>query len=86
MVNLSGFHAYLYWGFQLLKGSLRDAFKSRSALKGELPVVTAQYPRYTYTFIFTVPFTLQFADIPTFRDCVLCAQFIIFLFWFLSRI
>jgi predicted mannosyl-3-phosphoglycerate phosphatase (HAD superfamily) len=26
------FHAYFYWGFQFLKGSLRDVFISRSAL------------------------------------------------------
>jgi hypothetical protein len=28
------FHAYFYWEFKFLKGSLRDVFISRSALKG----------------------------------------------------
>jgi hypothetical protein len=28
------FHAYFYWGFEFLKGSLRDVFISRSAFKG----------------------------------------------------
>jgi hypothetical protein len=33
-VYLLVFHAYFYWEFEFLKGSLRDAFISRSALKG----------------------------------------------------
>jgi hypothetical protein len=35
MVYLLVFHAYIYWGFQFLMGSLRDVFISRSTLKGK---------------------------------------------------
>jgi hypothetical protein len=34
LVYLLVFHAYFYWRFKFLKGSLRDVFISRSALKG----------------------------------------------------
>jgi hypothetical protein len=34
LLHLLIFRAYLYWGFKFLKGSLRDVFISRLALKG----------------------------------------------------
>jgi hypothetical protein len=37
------FHAYFYWGFQYLKGSLRDVFISRSGLKGSLIICDCDY-------------------------------------------
>jgi hypothetical protein len=34
LVYLLVFNTYFYWGFKFLKGSLRDVFIGRSALKG----------------------------------------------------
>jgi hypothetical protein len=45
-VYLLGFHAYFYWEFYFLKGSLRDVFISRSALKG-----LSTKSVYIYTYI-----------------------------------